>query len=104
MDGRTKTTVMADLVAVMVIAVAFSAMVPVKPAQAYDEATTVSCYVGNPEDGNYVGDLTLPDPENSGRECNSLYAECQGECSGCFSDSDITQDICYDSTGKKFLQ
>ncbi len=70
----------------------------------YSEAITVSCFQGNPEDGSYVGDITAPNPESASQVCNSLYGECRGKCTGCFSDSDITEDVCYDEAGKKFLK
>jgi hypothetical protein len=75
-----------------------------KPAHTYSEVTTVSCYKGNPNEGNYIGDLTVPSPEDASRGCNSLYADCQGKCDGCFSDSDITEDVCYDKHGRKYLK
>lgn len=70
----------------------------------FSEALTVSCFQGNPEDGSYVGDITVPNPESASQVCNSLYGECRGKCRGCFSDSDITEDVCYDETGRIFLK
>ncbi len=92
-----------------IIAFAVTAILGVKTADtlvsvSYSESVRVSCLKGNPEDGNYVGDVTVPDPENAGRICNSLYGECGGKCKGCFADSDITEDVCYDETGRKFLK
>lgn len=91
--------------AVLVVTFLAAAAIPMKTAYTYSygEVVTISCYKGNPADGNYVGDLTVPNPENAGQSCNSLYDDCEGECSGCFSDSDITEDVCYDKAGKKFL-
>jgi hypothetical protein len=77
---------------------------PEKPAHTYSEVVTVSCYKGNPNNGTYIGDLTVPAAEDAARGCNSLYADCQGNCDGCFSDSDITEDVCYDKSGKKYLE
>jgi hypothetical protein len=53
---------------------------PEKLAHTYSEVVTVSCYKGNPDDGDYIGDLTVPAPEKASQGCNSLYADCEGEC------------------------
>ncbi len=90
--------------AVLIVTFVVAAIAPANPAYPQDENITVSCYKGNPEDGNYIGDLTAQTPEIAGRSCNSLYADCQGECQGCFPDSDITEDVCYDKSGRKFLK
>jgi hypothetical protein len=104
MDRQTVMNGTAGMAAVFIVSLIIAAIVPVKTAETYSEAITISCYMGNPENDNYIGDLTVPDPENAGQSCNALYSDCQGECSGCFADSDITEDICYDKMGKKFLQ
>jgi len=89
--------------AVLTVTFLVAAAVPEKPAHTYSEVITVTCYKGNPKEGNYIGDLTVPSPETAAQGCNSLYADCQGECEGCFSDSDIIEDVCYDKTGRKYL-
>jgi hypothetical protein len=76
----------------------------VNSAYTQDENIEVSCYKGNTEEGNYVGNLTVNTPENAGQDCNSNYYQCQGECLGCFPDSDFTEDVCYDNEGRRFLK
>jgi hypothetical protein len=89
---------------VLTVTFLMAAFAPERPAHTYSEVITVSCYKGNPDDGNYIGNLTVPDPENAVQGCNSLYSDCQGKCDGCFVDSDITEDVCYDKSGKKYLK
>jgi hypothetical protein len=69
-----------------------------------EENIEVSCYKGNTEEGNYIGNLTVTTPENAGQDCNSFYYACQGQCLGCFPDSDFTEDVCYDNNGRRFLK
>ncbi len=90
--------------AVLIVTFVVAAIAPANPAYPQDENITVSCYKGNLEEGNYIGDLTVTDPENAGQNCNSLYYDCNGRCVGCFFDPDLSEDVCYDNAGKKFLQ
>jgi hypothetical protein len=76
----------------------------VTPALTDDGIITVSCYQGDPVTGNYVGNLTVPSPESAAQKCNALYFGCGGKCTGCFSDFDLTEDVCYDSKGRRFLK
>ena len=69
-----------------------------------DRSISVTCYLGNPNDRNTQGDITVRGPESAGPTCNSLYFACKGRCFGCFSDFDLSQDICVDSSGRKFLR
>jgi hypothetical protein len=69
-----------------------------------DRSLSVTCYLGNPNDRNSLGDITVRGPESAGPTCNSLYFSCKGRCFGCFSDFDLSQDICVDSSGRKFLR
>jgi hypothetical protein len=81
--------------------VALIALTAILSGSAFSE---VKCYKGNTQEGNYIGDLsTVSNLQSAGRDCNSTYPACQGQCLGCIYDSDFIQDICYDSTGKKFL-
>ncbi len=107
--GLMKKYRMALVAAGFMATFAVTAILGVKTADtlvsvSYSESVRVSCFKGNPEDGAYIGDITVPDPGEAGRVCNSLYGECQGACKGCFSDSDIFEDVCYDEAGKKFLK
>jgi hypothetical protein len=69
-----------------------------------DRSLSVTCYLGNPNDRNTLGDITVRGPESAGPTCNSLYYSCKGRCFGCFSDFDLSEDICVDSNGRKFLR
>jgi len=90
--------------AVMIVAFFVAATAPLRPAYTQDESFDVSCYKGNTDMGNYVGNLTVNTPQNAGQDCNSTYYDCQGKCLGCFPDSDFTEDVCYDDSGRKFLK
>jgi hypothetical protein len=65
---------------------------------------SVTCYLGNPNDRNTLGSITVPGVAASGPTCNSLFFSCKGRCFACFSDFDLSQDICVDSSGRKFLK
>lgn len=104
MDGSTENKGWAAGVTILLLTVILVAIIPVDAAWTYDEVVSVSCYEGNPEDGSCIGTLTVPFPENSAQGCNSMYSDCKGKCVGCVSDFDITENVCYDSTGRKFLK
>jgi hypothetical protein len=76
----------------------------VTPALTDDDDHTVSCYLGSPVIGNYVGNVTVYTPDTAARACNILYYACKGKCTGCFSDFDLTEDVCYDNQGRRFLK
>ena len=71
-----------------------------------DQSTnfSVTCYLGNPNDRNTLGDITVQGVATAGPACNSMFYSCKGRCFGCFSDFDLSQDICVDSSGRKFLR
>ena len=71
-----------------------------------DQSTnfSVTCYLGNPNDRNTLGDITVQGVATAGPTCNSMFYSCKGRCFGCFSDFDLSQDICVDSSGRKFLR
>jgi hypothetical protein len=88
------------------IAFVFVVAVAISPPSAYTdgENVTVSCYKGNLDMGNYVGNVVIFDPNTAGQSCNSLYYDCRGKCYGCFSDFDLSEDVCYDNAGRRFLK
>jgi hypothetical protein len=104
MEGSAVKKGAAVRAAVFLVPVIIAAVIPIKDAQTYSEVVSVSCYKENPGVGNYVGDLTVPGPENACQGCNSMYSDCRGKCVGCVSDFDITEDVCYDTAGKKFMK
>jgi hypothetical protein len=76
--------------------------VTIQPVQ--EQNISVTCYLGNPNDRNSLGDIMVMSPEAAGSTCNSMYFNCRGSCFGCFSDFDLSQDICVDNSGRKFLR
>ena len=78
--------------------------IPVTPAFTDGESVSVSCYKGNPDQKDLLGSIMVFAPELAGQSCNSFYYNCYGKCFGCFSDFDLTEDVCYDSSGRKFLK
>ena len=69
-----------------------------------DKSLSVTCYLGNPNDRNSLGDIMVQGAVTAGPTCNSMFFSCKGRCFGCFSDFDLSQDICVDSSGRKFLK
>ena len=75
--------------------------VSIQPVQ--EQNISATCYLGNPNDRNSLGNIMVMSPEAAGPTCNSMFFNCRGSCFGCFSDFDLSQDICVDNSGKKFL-
>jgi hypothetical protein len=69
-----------------------------------DQTISATCYLGNPNDNNTLGSITVYSPAEAGINCNALFYSCKGRCFGCFSDFDLSQDICVDASGRKFLR
>jgi hypothetical protein len=86
----------------VVLALAFLlvSVVPVKQAHSQDESISVSCYKGNSEEGNYIGEITVNELQNAAQDCNSEYLQCQGVCLGCVIDSNDNQ-VCYNMEGNE---
>jgi hypothetical protein len=68
------------------------------------ETISVTCYLGNPKDGQTLGSITVPSTEAAGPSCNSLNYSCRGRCFGCYADFDLSEDICVDASGRKYLR
>jgi hypothetical protein len=69
-----------------------------------EQNVSVTCYQGNPNaGGNTMGSVSVI-PASAGATCNSLYYDCQGRCYGCYSDFDLSEDVCVDASGRKFLR
>ncbi len=68
------------------------------------ETISVTCYLGNPNDGQTLGSITVPSPSEAGSSCNSLNYSCRGRCFGCYADFDLSEDICVDASGRKYLR
>ncbi len=67
-----------------------------------DQTMTVTCYLGNPNNRQSLGSVSV-NAQAAGSSCNSLYYDCRGRCFGCYSDFDMSEDICVDSSGRKYL-
>jgi len=89
--------------AILAAAILLAAIAATGPAYSQDESITVSCYKGNTDEGNYIGNITVNDPRNANNDCNLEYDDCQGQCLGCFLDADFNN-VCYDNSGKKILK
>jgi hypothetical protein len=68
-----------------------------------DRVMSVTCYLGNPADRQTLGSITV-NVQAAGSSCNSIYYSCQGRCFGCYADFDLSEDICVDSSGRKYLR
>lgn len=77
---------------------------PLSVAAMPDRSLTATCYIGNPNNKQSLGSIVVPTPEAAGPTCNSFYYNCQGRCFGCYSDFDLSEDICVDPSGRKFLR
>ena len=69
-----------------------------------EKMISVTCYLGNPNDGKSVATIMIQGAAAAGPSCNSMFYDCKGRCFGCFSDSDLSQDICVDNNSRKFLR
>jgi hypothetical protein len=69
-----------------------------------DQTISATCYLGNPNDNNTLGSITVYSPAEAGINCNALFYACKGRCFGCYSDFDMSEDICVDASGRKFLR
>ncbi len=69
-----------------------------------DQNLSVTCYLGNPNDGNTMGGVMVNNPTAAGPTCNSLNYACQGRCYGCYSDFDLSEDVCVDAAGRRFIR
>jgi hypothetical protein len=80
-----------------------TAAIPVQQAFSSDESIVASCFKGNSEEGNYIGDITVDKVIDAASDCNEGYEGCQGQCLGCVTDSSDVQ-ACYDVNGEKITQ
>jgi hypothetical protein len=69
-----------------------------------DQTLTVTCYLGNPNDNQNLGSITVNSPASAGPTCNSFNYACQGRCFGCYADFDMSDDVCVDNSGRKYLR
>lgn len=88
---------------VLAMACVLSLAIPVQQACADDESIMVSCFKGNSEEGNYVGEITVNYLRDAAPDCNQEFEGCQGACLGCVIDEQYNQ-VCYDMNGEKVAQ
>ncbi|MFZ4857220.1 MAG: hypothetical protein ACOYL3_12570 [Desulfuromonadaceae bacterium] len=69
-----------------------------------EKMISVTCYFGNPLEGRSVATIMIQGAAAAGPSCNSMFYDCKGRCFGCFSDSDLSRDICADNNSRKFLR
>jgi len=78
--------------------------IPMPQATAANVNLSVTCYLGNPLNNETLGSITVNGASNAGPTCNSLFFACKGSCFGCYADFDLSEDICVDNAGRKFLR
>ena len=65
------------------------------------QSTTITCYAGNPDDNQNLGTVEVFHVANAASTCNSVYADCNGNCTGCYIDEE-SQEICIDKAGRLY--
>jgi hypothetical protein len=80
-----------------------TAAIPVHQAYGDNESITVSCFKGNSEEGNYIGEISVNRLRDATSDCNREFEGCQGGCIGCVVDAQNNQ-VCYDINGEKVSQ
>lgn len=91
------------IIAVLAMALFMTTAIPVQQAYAEDESIMVSCFKGNSEEGNYIGDISVNHIRDAASDCNQEFEGCQGDCLGCVVDSENNQ-VCYDKDAEKISQ
>ena len=65
------------------------------------EGTTITCYVADPPDYEYVGELEVFNIAEATSTCNNVYSSCQGNCVGCYINQESFE-TCIDKNGTYF--
>jgi len=65
------------------------------------EGTTIACYIANPPNYEYVGELEVFNLADASSTCNNVYYNCQGKCIGCYINSESFE-VCIDKNGNQF--
>lgn len=79
----------------------FSCMI-IAPGYGAKDQITVSCYLGDPSDNRWVGEVKVFDVNKGRGNCNMLYDRCEGGCTPCYRDED-GKEICIDASGKPYF-
>jgi hypothetical protein len=91
---------MKRLTMTLVIGVALGTFCIASHAPAVEDVS-VFCYVGNPDDNDYLGTVDVFDTRAAAADCNMIYNDCYNNCTGCFADED-SRDVCVDSSGRGY--
>jgi hypothetical protein len=67
------------------------------------ESTAVSCYVGNPDNNQLVGNIDVFNISSAVSRCNMMYMDCSENCTACYIAENGSQ-ICIDSTGRQYTR
>jgi len=67
------------------------------------ESITITCYAGNPDNNQDLGTVEVFHVANAASTCNSVYADCDGNCTGCYIDKE-SQEVCIDTTGRLYTR
>jgi hypothetical protein len=67
------------------------------------EDVSIFCYVGNPQDNEYIGTVDVFDIRTAANSCNVMYNSCGGNCTGCFDDSE-SREVCVDPFGRIYYE
>lgn len=84
----------------IIVSMVIGVTVTVRSAYAEDEAMEVTCYKGDLQEGNNVGNVTVTNAADAGPTCNSTYYDCDGKCVGCYFDQNLGKMVCFDNTGE----
>lgn len=53
----------------------------------------VSCYAGDRNNNQYLGEVDVFDTRKAAQSCNLLYGDCNWNCSGCYMDEE-SKEVC----------
>ncbi|HXX56370.1 MAG TPA: hypothetical protein VEI96_00050 [Thermodesulfovibrionales bacterium] len=67
------------------------------------DSTAVSCYVGNPDNNQLIGDVEVFNISSAVARCNMMYMDCNGNCTACYISENGSQS-CIDSTGRQYTR
>lgn len=103
LTGLKMNECLLSAIAVLAMTLFLTVAIPAQQAAAEDESITVSCFKGNTEEGNYIGEISVNHLRDAASDCNEEFDGCKGSCVGCVVDSEDNQ-VCYDMDGKKISQ
>jgi hypothetical protein len=62
---------------------------------------SVTCYLGNPADDRRIGEVAVFNVRSARGNCNTLYYDCEGNCTPCYTDED-SRVVCIDPSGNPY--